>query len=98
MTSGPEFSVEMVGNRITSMGYGIPIDQADAKALEAAKEAALVTLDKPVPLVHASRSFAADRRDGTASDVYRFNDESRTSMSRSVIPPDGFSLYMRRGY
>lgn len=75
--TGPDFRVEMVGSRITSMGYEIPIDQADPKALEAAKEAGLVTLGKPVPIVQASRSYAADMRGGSSSDVYRFKDEQQ---------------------
>ncbi|WP_147385192.1 hypothetical protein [Paenibacillus thiaminolyticus] len=75
---------------ITSMGYDIPIEQVNAQALEAAKEAVLVTLGKPVPLVQASRSYNADRRHSNSSDVYRFKDE--------VIRPDGFSLCTRPGY
>lgn len=98
MITGPEFKVEMVGSNITSMGYDIPIEQVDAKALEAAKEAVLVTLGKPVPLVQAFRSYTSDKRDGSSSDVHRFRMSSRTSLSRSVIRPDGFSLCMRPGY
>ncbi|PZM66040.1 hypothetical protein [Paenibacillus dendritiformis] len=71
--TGPDFRVEMIGSRITSMGYEIPIDQADPKALEAA----LVTLGKPVQIVQAGRSYAADMRGGSSSDVYRFKDEQQ---------------------
>ncbi|WCR28956.1 hypothetical protein L3476_09655 [Paenibacillus thiaminolyticus] len=77
MITGPEFKVEMVGSNITSMGYDIPIEQVDAKALEAAKEAVLVTLGKPVPLVQAFRSYTSDKRDGSSSDVHRFKDEQQ---------------------
>ncbi|SUA95492.1 Uncharacterised protein [Paenibacillus thiaminolyticus] len=74
------------------MGHDIPIEQVDAKALEAAKEAVLVTLGKPVPLVQASRSYNVDRRDSSSSDVYRFKDEQQDFLveigytSRRVLP------------
>lgn len=73
--TGKGFEIELAGNRFTQMGYDIPLDQVNAKALDTAKQAALTVMGKSVPLVKADRSYDYDPVNGKSRDILRFEDE-----------------------